>query len=584
MKFFHAPIFYAILLLWSSQLFAQNPTTYSLEIHSIISEHGNTLGPVVGLSINDQWPDWQKVNNGEGDYHIRVDFLEGLDTKQYHRKKVDRRQYIYQVKYITPSYDAIVTDRNGEIILQKNYGGKQVINPFGAEDQYASPDTLAESWNIHRDAFYELEEAKYNNVNVMLEELYAIIYQEAAPSIEIIETQVNRKKEIDVLAINPSNNTVTSETVKPNQRDQQQEEVVLAITEKESNTSIPNSSKNTNDITNATTQKTNNSRIPSGNRTNTTIKEKANESITPQVPNRDLKATDEIASNNNSQIVETPTPYTDENKSVNQTEQKPNDKIENETATVKRNNAKPKIDPDTGLVAGETKPVPTPQKRKVETVEENNKPKETDAQRKARLERIQAEWDEMDKADEEKNKRPRVRHVRLGLRMLSPIIAGGYGEVVLPVLDNRISLVGDFSRFNFAGIIEPFLEGNSGLENIDVIYRYYSVGANYYFRKKYARGWYLGASYLNNIVKTEVNSIDNNNLKGEVEVDAAALRFGVTTGRNAFFFGFEVGAGIPLGNLKGTFYSETDGVLDAEVIDENIGLVPVLNITLGVAL
>lgn len=588
MKFFHSPILLSLLFLWSTNLFAQEPTTYSLEIHSIISEHGNTLGPVVGQSINDQRPDWQKVNSGEGDYRIHVRFLEGLDTKQYHREKMNRRQYIYQVKYLTPSYDAIIMDRDGNTILQKNYGGDVVINPFGEEDQYASPDTLAKSWKIHRDAFYELEEARYNNVNALLEEFYAIIDQGAAPIVEVTKTKIDKDKNMNVVAANSTKNRATSENISsPQELKQQKEEVVLAIAEDKTKSNTA-TSKQTPNI-----PITNNSNPPAKNTTaikNQTIKEKADKVITPQVPNRNLDASDETVSTNNNQIVETPTAYANNNSTSNETE--------TETETLVQNNNTPSkeetfsdsktepssIDPETGLVAGETKPVPTPQKRKVESPEESSKPKETDAQRKARLERIQAEWDEMDRADEEKNKRPRVRHVRIGARTLFPILAGGYGEVVLPVLDNRISLVGDFSRINFAGIIKPFLEGESGLDGIDVIYRYYSVGANYYFRKKYARGWYLGASYLNNIVKTEVQATGDNSLKGEVGVDAAALRFGVTTGRNAFFFGFEVGAGVPLGKLNGTFYSETDGELDLEVINENIGIVPVLNITLGVAL
>lgn len=515
----------------STQLSAQNtPTTYSLEIHSIISDYGNTLGPVAGQTITNQWPTWQKVAKDQGDYHIRVDFTAGLDPKQYRMRKAASRQYIYDVKYTTPNYEAIVTNKNGTIILQKSYGGETNIAPFGEDDQYASPDTIADSWNIYRETFYEIEEAKFNNTDEMLNELATLINNESTPLVATISTIDKPLKEIVAPKL-------------------EKEKVVLDVTPTED---IPN--------------KTNTEQI-----TIEDINEKADQEITPQTPDRNLELEDDEPAIVVETPIDTPTPYT---------------KPEEQNVPNNSNTDIQVEEKDKELVAGETPPVPTPQKRKEETeIDKTDTPKETDAERTARLERIQKEWDEMDKEDEEKNKRPRVRYVRLGVRTLIPNIIGGHGEIVLPMLNNRFSIVGDFSQLNFGWMLEPFLDEDDNIENIDIIYRYFSVGTNFYFRKKYARGWYIGASYLKNIGITRASELDGDDESTSVDIDSAALRFGVTTGRRTFMFGFEIGAGIPLGNLKGEYYEEVDGIRTTEQVDEKYNaVVPILNITLGVAL
>jgi hypothetical protein len=144
--------------------------------------------------------------------------------------------------------------------------------------------------------------------------------------------------------------------------------------------------------------------------------------------------------------------------------------------------------------------------------------------------------------------------------------------------------VGDFSQLTFGNIAEPFLDEGTSLKNIDATYRYYSFGANYYFAKKYARGWYAGASYLKNMMRTEVKEVVGTALKADANIESVALRFGLNAGRGTFMFGFEVGAGVPLGNLKGGVYSREDGEIEFDELDEKIPVVPILNVTIGVAL
>ncbi|MFK7809942.1 MAG: hypothetical protein AB8F74_19210 [Saprospiraceae bacterium] len=614
MKFSVLQLSLAILLALLNPLFAQESTTYSLEIHSIISEYGNTLGPVVDHSVKAQWPDWEKVTSGEGDYHIKVDFIKGLEAKQYHREKVNRRQYIYDVKYSTPGYAAVVKNKNGMTILQKSYGDEIAFSPFGADDNYASPDTLADSWKLHRETFYEIEEAKYNNVDALLADLSEIMESGEFPIIESIESALTE---------------VTEPVPSKPKAEEEKEEVVLAFAEKETNvkndnntstentpvispekieqkTELPETPNDDSEIEEAPTFVAPSLESPETYTKPEEVKETIKEEITKEQkeakidpdtgrvagetppapePQRRKTETPEI-SNDDSESDNAPT-FTDTSVESPETYTNPEEvkkTIKEETVAEQK---EAKIDPTTGRVAGETPPIPEPQQRKTEapsTIVKEEKQAETDEDREARLARIQAEWDQMEKEEEEQNKKPRVRYFRLGLRTLVPNLAGGHGEIVLPILDNRISLVGDFSQFNFGKLIDPFLTGESSVDNIDVVYRYYSVGANYYFRKKYARGWYLGGSYLKGLVKTDVQENGENSVGGQVDLDAGALRFGVTTGRKTFFFGFEIGAAVPLGKVEGVFYTRTDGEFEGEVINERIPVLPILNITLGVAL
>ncbi len=467
----------SLLFLWSSHSIAQTSPTYSLEIHSLISEYGNTLGPVVHQSIQKQWPTWEQISSSSGDYHIQIHFIEGLLAKQYTFKKLSRTQYIYQVQYFSPKYDALVKDKNGQVVLQKSYGGEKIVSTFGTNAQYTSPDKLALAWRHEREAYYKAKETELNHVNVLLTDLSNFMDGRAVPSVN----DPKMKKDIEVT-----------------QESKVQNEVAIEAQGKEDITNAPNSK----------------------------------------------------AENNN-----------DPSKTEIATTQNKDDKV----------NAK---NEDKEVIVAAT----TPQDKQEEAA-----PEETPEEREARFAEAKRAWEEMEEADEEKYKKPRVRYARLGLRLLVPNITGLHGEVVLPILNNRISIVGDFTSLSINDLISPFLDDDQSLDNVNTTYQYFSGGLNYYFRKKYARGWYLGGSYLKNLVKSSVKG-ESDSEEGKLELDAAALRLGLNTGRGTFLFGVEIGAGIPFDHLKGKIYTEEDGLMELEVIDEKVNIVPILNITVGVAL
>jgi len=213
---------------------------------------------------------------------------------------------------------------------------------------------------------------------------------------------------------------------------------------------------------------------------------------------------------------------------------------------------------------------------------------ETQAEKALRIKKakeINRQWEAEEEAaiKRKKGKDGRPRYFRLGLRLLVPNIAGVHGEIVTPLLDNRLSIVGDFSSLSFGKSADRFLdEGESFGDEIDGRYQYYSLGANYYFNKQYARGWYVGSSYLKGQAKT--SNKENSDFKTvKVNFEAVSARVGVNTGRKAFMFGFEIGAGIPIKNVTGEIYIVDNDVVEVEQVDEKVAVLPVLNVTFGVA-
>ena len=490
---------FVLFLFLGASLSAQNtPTSYSLKIQPIISDYSNILGSLADQSIQQQWTDWIKVNTGKGDYNIHIQFAKGLEPLQYHRKKISRRQYIYQVKYSTPIYNASVTNLSGNIILLKEYGGHTAYQTFGIDDQYASPDTLASAWRKYRDAFYELEEAKYNHIEDFLNDFFAIVNDGAAP---MISENINSTQQ--------NNNTTVINRSDPERRDLEKEDPIQEVP----------------------------------------VLDVVEENQVVEGDEKIVTAISEIREQDQTTLPPS-TPPAEENDDMS---------------------AQPQDAP----------PIPKPQRR--DEVKKEEKPRETEAERKARLERIEREWKEMEEEDIEKHNKNRVRHLRLGLRLLYPNIAGAHAEVLLPLLHNHISIVGDYSQVNF-GIIPEFVFDEDIHEDIGTTYQYYSIGGNYYFYPKYARGWYAGASYLRQVGITNVKvSIVEGNPRASTELDALALRIGLNIGRKAFFFGAEAGVGIPLGNIEGDMYTKDNGVLNWKRVDKKASLIPILNLTLGLA-
>lgn len=210
---------------------------------------------------------------------------------------------------------------------------------------------------------------------------------------------------------------------------------------------------------------------------------------------------------------------------------------------------------------------------------------ETPEEKTRRIREVNRQWEAEEEAaiKKKKEKDGRPRHFRVGLRLLVPIIAGVHGEVVTPLANNRFSLVGDFSSISLGQYVDRFLdEGESFGDEIDARYQYYSLGANFYFRKQYARGWYIGSSYMKGKASTSTK-VENATGSAKATYEAVSARLGVNTGRKAFMFGFEIGAGVPIKNLKGELLIVDDGIVELETVDEKIPVIPVLNITFGLA-
>lgn len=175
-----------------------------------------------------------------------------------------------------------------------------------------------------------------------------------------------------------------------------------------------------------------------------------------------------------------------------------------------------------------------------------------------------------------------TQYVRFGVRTLFPNIAGGHGEFVLPVGKRNLSIAGDFSRIPLGEILTNTLD----LEGeVDASYSYMSIGANFYPRSdERARGFYFGLSYAK-IAASSSYDDGTDAAKAKISVNTANFRLGTNAGKGVFMFGFEIGAGLPFGNIKGDYISVEDGQYSRESYNEPapLGVLPILNLTLGLA-
>jgi hypothetical protein len=176
-----------------------------------------------------------------------------------------------------------------------------------------------------------------------------------------------------------------------------------------------------------------------------------------------------------------------------------------------------------------------------------------------------------------------TQYFRLGARMLIPNIVGGHGEFVLPIGARNLSLAGDYTRLPFGKILTNVLD----LEGeVDLKYSYSTIGFNFYPRKdQRARGFYLGLSYAH--IGASSSYDDGKNVtSGKITTNTAVFRLGTNAGKGPFLFGFEIGSGLPIGNIKGDYISTENGKATRETINEPLplGILPVLNLTLGIAL
>jgi hypothetical protein len=176
-----------------------------------------------------------------------------------------------------------------------------------------------------------------------------------------------------------------------------------------------------------------------------------------------------------------------------------------------------------------------------------------------------------------------TQYFRLGARMLIPNIVGGHGEFVLPIGARNLSIAGDYSRLPFGKILTNVLDVEV---EVDFTYSYSALGFNFYPRKdQRARGFYLGLSYAR-IGASSSYDDGSNSSSGKIAANTAIFRLGTNAGKGPFLFGFEIGSGLPFGNIKGDYISIENGKATRETLNEPLplGILPVLNLTLGIAL
>ncbi|TAF67670.1 MAG: hypothetical protein EAZ55_01225 [Cytophagales bacterium] len=173
-----------------------------------------------------------------------------------------------------------------------------------------------------------------------------------------------------------------------------------------------------------------------------------------------------------------------------------------------------------------------------------------------------------------------VRPFRIGLKVGLPIYIGGTIEYVLPSEKNRVGIVADFSSLLIDG----------GTRNYN--YTYWSLGTNIYLNKEsIARGPYLGVSYANlHFMVNYVGITSGTNINGtgavKVNVPQVQLRFGIKTGKGAFFLQPEIGYGIssfPSNNTLNVTYpnGQTLNVIQPFDVPRN-AFTLIMNVTLGV--
>ena len=180
-----------------------------------------------------------------------------------------------------------------------------------------------------------------------------------------------------------------------------------------------------------------------------------------------------------------------------------------------------------------------------------------------------------------------IKPIRVGVKLLSPNIGGFTLEGVPPILENRLGLELEYTNLPFGNVAKPLIDYDG---EVDASINVLAIGANFYLKNnQLARGPYFGASYMNFSVDTEVTANSSFDVKSEAkaEISTINLKLGTKTGKGAFFFGFEIGAGIPIDGPKGIFLSEADGKVEFEAFDKDdlpVPVLPIFNFSLGIAL
>lgn len=154
--------------------------------------------------------------------------------------------------------------------------------------------------------------------------------------------------------------------------------------------------------------------------------------------------------------------------------------------------------------------------------------------------------------EREKTKKERkVRPVRIGAKIGFPNLVGGSLEYVTPLLNNKLSVYGDFStiKSDWVELEEAGDSYNSNGEQNSYDFQYIEGGINYYLFKP-GRGLYAGVSYgAINIKGTEyglasMDGNDNSGKRGVGTIDMNHNSFNIKLGAKLgglFYFRPEVG-------------------------------------------
>lgn len=183
-------------------------------------------------------------------------------------------------------------------------------------------------------------------------------------------------------------------------------------------------------------------------------------------------------------------------------------------------------------------------------------------------------------SQEKEEKSIDVNPIRIGVKIGVPDIVAGNIEFVTPLLNNRIALFADYSKFNV------------NEDDAEVKVNYIEGGLNIYFNTK-GRGLYASASLSNLKVdgkytdaETRDGTLYQGSATGDVEIKTTNLKLGAKLGKK-FYFRIEAGYGfgdIPqeievTGTEQGTGITQTDyveipdipGISESGMIVANIG-------------
>ena len=150
----------AFICFLSTLTFAQvslsNYSTYTLEVIPFKSQFDNIL---TEKDIDLTFDNLTRVDEN-GDLFIRVNFIEGLKSNFLLQTAIPGTGFAYRIAYLMPRYRVSIIDKNGILIMQKNYGGEKRAALYGEAERIGSVEDLKFEWETNRDEFYSLLESQ----------------------------------------------------------------------------------------------------------------------------------------------------------------------------------------------------------------------------------------------------------------------------------------------------------------------------------------------------------------------------------------------------------------------------------------